>query len=363
MWVTKLDRRLAQKLAACGLIEERRVHTLRELLDYVWSQLRVKQSTLLSYSHVRRNLIEFFGPDRQLATITPGDAEEFGSWLKRTVPAAATSNGRSRRARQFFAVAVKKRWLAANPFDGLRCGSQENRERMAFVSGEVIDRVLDQLTDDEYRLILVLARYGGLRVPSEPLVLTWDDVDWDRGTIRVRAPKTGVTRLVPIFPEIRPWLERCFHAAEPGSRWVVARHRMTGQALSSILVRAIGRAGVPVWPKLWQNLRSTRETELAESYPIHVVCQWIGNSPRIAARHYLQVTDEHLRRAKGEASGEAKGEARSFAQPNINGQQATQPNGAGRAVLPSFEPRLTHGAAPGSQNMGDTGPAAPEFFG
>jgi hypothetical protein len=41
-------------------------------------------------------------------------------------------------------------------------------------------------------------------------------------------------------------------------------------------------------------MRSSRETELAESFPMHVVCAWIGNSEPIAARHYLQVTDDHF---------------------------------------------------------------------
>jgi hypothetical protein len=26
---------------------------------------------------------------------------------------------------------------------------------------------------------------------------------------------------------------------------------------------------------------------------VHVVCDWIGNSERIADRHFLQVTDDH----------------------------------------------------------------------
>ncbi len=30
---------------------------------------------------------------------------------------------------------------------------------------------------------------------------------------------------------------------------------------------------------------------------MHVVCQWIGNSQPIAAKHYLQVTDDHLSKA------------------------------------------------------------------
>ena len=63
------------------------------------------------------------------------------------------------------------------------------------------------------------------------------------------------------------------------------------------LVRIIKRAGLKQWPKLFQNLRATRETELAEEFPMHVVCDWIGNSEVIAAKHYLQTTDEHFERA------------------------------------------------------------------
>ena len=51
------------------------------------------------------------------------------------------------------------------------------------------------------------------------------------------------------------------------------------------------------WSKLWQNLRSTRETELADQFPAHVAAAWIGNSVAVAVKHYLQVTDEHFEKA------------------------------------------------------------------
>ena len=47
----------------------------------------------------------------------------------------------------------------------------------------------------------------------------------------------------------------------------------------------------------FQNLRSTRETELAERCPEHVICAWIGNSRVVARKHYLQVTEEHFEQA------------------------------------------------------------------
>jgi hypothetical protein len=74
-------------------------------------------------------------------------------------------------------------------------------------------------------------------------------------------------------------------------------HTDAGVNLRTHLQRIIRKAGLEPWPKLFQNLRSTRETELAEQFPIHVVCRWIGNSQPVAARHYLQLTDEHFARA------------------------------------------------------------------
>ena len=55
-----------------------------------------------------------------------------------------------------------------------------------------------------------------------------------------------------------------------------------------------------VIPNQFQNLRSTRETELADQFPIQVVCDWIGNTEAIASKHYLQVTDEHFETAHRE---------------------------------------------------------------
>jgi hypothetical protein len=47
-----------------------------------------------------------------------------------------------------------------------------------------------------------------------------------------------------------------------------------------------------------ENLPSSRQTELSEAFPIHVVAEWLGNSPKTALAHYTQVT----RRAKSGAA-------------------------------------------------------------
>lgn len=49
--------------------------------------------------------------------------------------------------------------------------------------------------------------------------------------------------------------------------------------------------------RLVANDRCGRQTELADQFPSHVVCRWIGNSEYVAREHYLSVTLEHVERA------------------------------------------------------------------
>ena len=87
--------------------------------------------------------------------------------------------------------------------------------------------------------------------------------------------------------------------SDPSCEYVIASYRDESKNFRTRLGRIIRRAGLEPWPKLFQNLRSTRQTELCETFPAHVVCEWIGNSEAVAAKHYLQVTEEHMRTANG----------------------------------------------------------------
>ena len=160
----------------------------------------------------------------------------------------------------------------------------------------------DACPDAEWRLLFALSRYGGLRCPSEHLGLRWEDVDWERGRLTIHSPKTehhagGATRVVPIFPELHGPLMEVFERAEPGDSHVITRYRRSNQNLRTQLQRIIRRAGLKAWPKRFQNLRSTRQTELEGEHPSFVVCAWLGNSQAVAKAHYLQVTDAHFEAA------------------------------------------------------------------
>jgi integrase len=315
VWLTRIDDAIHERLVKAELVEPREeagslrpaTATLGEFLQRYFATLGPqKRMTELNYGRARRLLEEFFGKERRLSTIHAGDAEAYRAWLlsptkERKAFALASASVDLRRARQFFAAAVRRKLLVDNPFAGVRCGSQANAERLVFVDRPTITAVIEACPTAEWRLVFALARYAGLRIPSELEELKWSDVNWERSRLRVRVPKLAhhagkEERIVPIFAELRPYLEAAFDEAEEGAVYVVPRAR-GGRNLRRYAEQVIDRASVEKWPRLFQNLRSSREVELMREYPAHVVLAWIGHTAAVARSHYLHATDEDFDRA------------------------------------------------------------------
>lgn len=311
-WLGKIGADLHGKLAHVGLATPRvAVDAITKLrLDaflksYIAGRTDVKERTIINLEACRSRLVEFFGADKPLEAITAGDAKDWDIWLKARY-ARATTSRTIKRAKQFFQAAIDREMLARNPFDKIKSLAPANESRQFFITQEAAYKVLAACPDAEWRLLFALSRFGGLRCPSEHLALTWAEVDWERGRFKVNSPKTEhhegkAFRWVPIFPELRPYLEEAFELAPEGTVHIIRRYRDSNINLRTQLRRIIARAGLDPWPKLFHNLRATRETELAEAHPIHVVCSWIGHAAAIAQKHYLQVTDADFERAANSA--------------------------------------------------------------
>ena len=320
-WVAGLEDGTHAKLAAVGLVppRNRSVTTLGAFLTDFFKSVEVKASTATTYDQTRRVLVEHFGADKALSNIGPVEADKWRQWQKGLGLADSTIARRVKSARQMLRVAVRWKLIGENPFADVRAGSMANKARQHFIGREAAQRVIDACPDAEWRLLFALSRYGGLRCPSEHLALAWADVDWDRGRMRVPSSKTehlegGDHRFIPLFPELVPYLQDALELAEPGAVHVITRYRRPNQNLRTQLLRIIARAGERPWPKLWHNLRSSRQTELEEQFPTHVVCAWLGNSEIVARAHYLQVRDAHFERANGKAIEGGEGAAQNPAQ-------------------------------------------------
>jgi len=306
-WLNELPDVMHARLAAVGLVHnrpERQSQTLARLVAAVREVKTVKESTFVAWGQAVRSLTRHFGEDCQPLSITPRQAAMYRVAMVKEGMAEATISKRIIVAKSVFRQAIKWGWLSSNPFDDVRPGSQCNDARLFYVSPEVIEAVIAEAPDAEWRALIALARYGGLRTPSESLDLKWGDVLWDKDRMVVHSSKTahhegGATRIVPLFPALRFHLEAAYHAAAPGKTYVVERYRSKEVNLRSQLLKVIERAGVAPWPRLWQNLRASCATDVASKHAAHLESAWLGHSTKIAQKHYLQPLESDFLAAAG----------------------------------------------------------------
>jgi hypothetical protein len=94
--------------------------------------------------------------------------------------------------------------------------------------------------------------------------------------------------------DVLDFLDAACEQAEPGKTFVAPMAARKGANLRTQMERIITKAGHAPWPRLFQNLRASRETDWVEKYPSHVVAKWLGHSPKVAAQHYLMSREHHF---------------------------------------------------------------------
>lgn len=301
--VGRVSPEMLTRLAHLGLIEPPTPNEDMELgrvIDRFIELHEGEESTKTVIRRCRRHLVLHFGETRRIDTITKLEADAWGEYLTETAKLSKATKGRTiKTGKQIFKWAMKRDLIEKSPFAELVGNKSVNPDRMVFVDRATIDRVIDHCPDAEWRLLIALSRYAGLRCPTEHLELKWSDINWERGVMTVRSPKTkrypnGASRVVPLFKELKPYLEDCFHRPDADPVHVIGRYRRSNANLRTQLERYIARAGLKTWPKLFQNLRASRATELKTSLPAHTAAKIMGHSIEVAANHYWQMTDADI---------------------------------------------------------------------
>jgi integrase len=315
-WLRDLPEDTYGKLSAVGLVEPSvaaEVVTLAKLVEAFVSRTAAGPVTVKAYKQTTDSLLAFYGPQKAITEITAEGADSWRNWIAkdkkgtrkiRTTPdnrlAPATVAKRSKVAKQVSATAVRWGWLVKSPFELVRIGSNANPARSHYVPAEVVNEVLEACPSVEWRIVVALARYGGLRCPSEVGAVTWGDVDWDKGRLMVRSKKTEhhggdhAVRVVPIQPALRAVLDAAWEQAADREELIAPKAAGGAVNLGTQLNRIIRRAGHKPWPRLLQNLRASCATDWVEKYPAHVCAKWLGHSPAVAAAHYLQAREHHF---------------------------------------------------------------------
>ena len=284
----------------------RRLDLALDVIDLYLDQRKseLKPSSLQRLSQTADHLRAFFGDEARLDELTPNGAADWrAALLEEKKPARpreklksgeeqkplrceATARNYARDAKTIFNAAVDRELITKNPFAKLK-SSVLAANRTRYVSPDEAQAILNSAGNAHpWRLVFGLARFAGLRTPSETHRLTWADVDWERRRLSVFAPKTDTNRIVPITADLFAVLQAAFDAASEGTVNIVSlgSHRSN---LHRGLEKIILRAGLVPWDDLFQTLRSCAETDFARKYPQHEVSRWIGHSIAVSEKHYL----------------------------------------------------------------------------
>ncbi len=310
-WLAKIGDDLHNKLAEQELCKPRNNFTLEQWLTRYMAEHspRVGEYCRRNLENSKSCLLEYFTPEKSLRGISSDDAQAYRLWLADSKGyAQATIAQHVKKTKQFFIAAAKFGAIEKSPFSEVLAGTMANAERSFYVPAADIEKAIAMAPDAQWRLIIALSRYAGLRSPSEVLALRWADVDFVAGTLTVYATKTArhgkTKRVVPILPELKPHLEDAF---DPASERCISRYQTTNLNLRKVFLEILAKAKLKPWPRLFHNLRGSLQTDLADRFPSHVVTDWLGNTERVANAHYLQVTTNHLLTAATQGVGQQVG--------------------------------------------------------
>lgn len=171
----------------------------------------------------------------------------------------------------------------------------ERKER--HLSRDAFKRLLDGAVAPHARLYMLLGIFTAAR-PSAILDLTWDRVDFTRGTINLNLPgrrQTAKRRpVVALNDQALEALKLAYEARQ--SAWVIERGAKKVASIKKAFQAASQRSGVHATP---YTLRHSAAVWMAEAgVPMSEIAQFLGHDDSVTTeKHYARYSSSYLRRA------------------------------------------------------------------
>lgn len=304
-WIQNADERIQEKLAKFGFITFIKPRTCKELWDtFLQHKTDIKESSRVLYENCRSTFFATFSKTETLDKLTPDRLVEWKlSLLNQYAP--ATAAGRLKVAKIVLNWAVEQGWIANNPMQNIPIGSFINRAKDRTITMEEYGKLLDACPNQEWRVIIALARIGGLRCPSELKDLRWRDVNWEQDRFLVHASKTEChagkeERIVPLFHELRAELDRYFLSdATERNEFVIQNWQGSRWVLHTGIQQIACNAGLGTLVRPFDNMRMSRSNEVLRRFGEVKESLWIGHSAKVMKNHYFSMSDTDFAEAVG----------------------------------------------------------------
>ena len=261
---------------AYGTLFEMMTGEKREGTRKMW---RTVGNTISSWQGWRRNLTD----------ITPADVRDLKAHLT-----AKRLSGNS--TKNYFAIAaavmseaVRRGWVANNPFLTVEKPRGEQTERCCLTMEELKRMADTPLRFDTLKRAFMFSALTGLR-KSDIVRLRWSDVSEDNTRIIFRQKKTGGQEYLDISPSAAEWLPK-------RGEGMVFADKMTHFDKSRILRRWARMAGVDK-PLTFHTARHTFATMMLElDVDIYTVSKLLGHRSVATTQIYARVVDKKKREA------------------------------------------------------------------
>ena len=310
-WIEGAAPEIREKLAKFGLCQASSRHTVKELWDSFLDKYEIKtESTRKTYLDARKRFDLFFTkPNELIVKLTKDRMEDWKTFLLadgRFV--AATVAGTIQKAKTVFRWAKDQNWIEKSPLEGVNGGSFRNRANDREVTMDEYHMLLSACPNQEWRVIITLARIGGLR-PCEIMQLRWSDIGIGEKQDRVRvfSPKLHhhehlCEREVAMFPKVLEELNKLRSIPGKGDREYVINNYSTRKNVNLVTPLNViaERAGIGKIVRPFDNMRASRATEIAREFGAQAESVWLGHSKEVAKDCYLMVTDVDYTKAAGE---------------------------------------------------------------
>lgn len=248
---------------------------------------------------------------KDLAEITPLEAEDYARDLKGEAFAPRTYNGHMKFLRAFFKTLRLRASLPENPFDGvvLMEGATLSRREL---TPEELAKVFAAATGS-LRVMLAVGVFTGLRL-GDVCHLKWSTIDFKRAILTVVPGKTarkGKTVTIPLHPTLVQTLadwqahapgELVFPAEAAdyarGTDYVTDRFQ---DLFTSCGIQTTEKVEGRTLPRLLVSFHSLRHSFVslaaAAGAPQHVIQALVGHGSPAMTAHYTHVDNEQRRKA------------------------------------------------------------------